>query len=320
MAAQRLVICAKELLLVRAAIGDREAAPEEVGGIRRRSAPAHGLPVHDRERLRAALLAEQAGCRAESRRARGRGAAAGRRATRRGWRRSARTALGARPRCDLRSAPGSRGSSCDMSAWLTGDGWLSQAVAASAGSPSTGACTRAISLMASRAWSTRAPTDLIALQRRRHVLEQQGEPAVRAVVRRSGRREAARRSAVRAPGRSGSRAHRCPSRHRWRGSVGSAAATFITTLSGPASLDVVVGERDAVGLAHLARADRLHRERSDRRRERAPQPVRSQLIGGADDGRRIGGHGGILPGLDSERGRLAGDHGAAASRAAGDVR
>ena len=218
-AAQRLVIFAKELLLVRAPIRDREAAAEEVGGIRRRSAPAHRLPVDDRERLRAALLAEEQVVQPKVAVHEAEAAAAGRRATRRGWRRSARTAPGARPRCDLRSARGNPGSSCGHERLadrrrLVEPGGRRRAP----GRPSTGACTRASSLMTSRAWSTRAPTDLVALQRRRHVFEQQGEPAVRAVLARSGRREAGRRSAVRAPGRSGSRAHRCPCRHRWRGS------------------------------------------------------------------------------------------------------
>ena len=42
-----------------AALLERQPAAEEVGGVRHRAAPADGLPVDDRQRARAAGLAEE---------------------------------------------------------------------------------------------------------------------------------------------------------------------------------------------------------------------------------------------------------------------
>jgi hypothetical protein len=138
-----------------------------------------------------------------------------------------------------------------------------------------------------------AAPDLVALLRRRHVLEQQGEPAILAVggeVALGERAADPRRellveadlALVDAHADTGPAAGGIRRRHLHHDAVG------------PGVVDTVVGKRDPVRLTHLAGADRLDGERGDLRGEDARKPCGVELVGGADDACRLEGHGAIL--------------------------
>ena len=135
-----------------------------------------------------------------------------------------------------RSARGTPAAAAPSAPGRAAIAWLSQGVAPSCESANTGACSARQLVDRQARLLDAAARDLIALARRRDVLEQQREPALVGVDHRevAGRR-AGRRCAARARDRSAPRARRSPSPTPVARLVSSADAVFSTTLAGAAS-------------------------------------------------------------------------------------